>query len=120
MEKAERLGSDSSVSKTILKGPHLAESGIERGPLWGLIIAQSVEAQDDGVFTDEEGARAWLAGNRKAVLTEAQRRWQKAQAKAEKLQRARLKVMKVQQAEQKAQAKAEKERPRPRRPLRSW
>lgn len=112
LDRADRLGSESGVGKPILKGPHLADSGIERGPLWGYIIAQSVEAQDDGVFTDEAGARDWLAGNRKAVLTEAQRRWQKAQAKAEKLPRARLKVMKVQQAEQKAQARAEKERAR--------
>ncbi|QOD06134.1 metal-dependent phosphohydrolase [Pseudarthrobacter sp. BIM B-2242] len=112
LEKADRLGSESGVGKPILKGPHLAESGIERGPLWGHIIAQSVEAQDDGVFTDEAGARDWLAGNRKAVLTEAQRRWQKAQAKAEKLQRARLAAMKIQQTEQKAQARAEKERAR--------
>ena len=106
MEKAERLGNGSSVSTTILKGPHLAESEIERGPLWGHIIAQSVEAQDDGVFTDEAGAREWLAGNRKAVLTEAQRRWQKAQAKAEKLQRQRLVAAKIRQAEQKAEARA--------------
>ena len=80
--------------------------------MWGPIIAQSVEAQDDSVFTDEAGARAWLAGNRKAVLKEAQRRRQKAQAKAEKEQEARLAIAKIRQTEQKAQAKAEKERAR--------
>lgn len=109
LERAERLGSESGLGKPILKGPHLAESGIERGPLWGHIIAQSVEAQDDGVFADEAGARAWLAGNRSKVLREAQRRWQRAQAKAEKEQAARLVIAKARNAEQKAQAKAAKE-----------
>lgn len=112
LERAERLGSESGLGKPILKGPHLAESGIDRGPLWGHIIAQSVEAQDDGAFTDEAGAREWLAGNRKKVLVEAQRRWQRDKAKAENLQRIRLAAMKVQQAEQKVQARAAKERAR--------
>jgi multidrug efflux pump subunit AcrA (membrane-fusion protein) len=85
--------------------------------LWGHVIVQSVEAQDDGVFMDGAGARAWLAGNRKTLLKEAQRRWQKAHAKAEKLQHQRLATGKIRQAEQKAQAMAERERSRAEQPL---
>ena len=77
---AERLGNEKAVNTTLLKGPHLAESGIQRGPLWAHIINQSVEAQDDGAFTDTEGATAWLGTHRKQVLVEAQRRHQKAQS----------------------------------------
>lgn len=58
----------------MLRGPHLTEAGIERGPLWGHMIAQSVAAQDDGAFADEAGAGAFLAANRDEVLAEAHRR----------------------------------------------
>lgn len=53
LEVADRLGNEKAISKTLLKGPHLAESGIPRGKLWAVIVAQSEEAQDDGVFSDD-------------------------------------------------------------------
>jgi tRNA nucleotidyltransferase (CCA-adding enzyme) len=37
LEMAERFGNEKAVSTTILKGPHPAESGIERGSLWAWI-----------------------------------------------------------------------------------
>ncbi len=38
------------------------------------MIEQSRDAQDDGLFSDEEGAAAWLHANRDAVVAEALRR----------------------------------------------
>ncbi|MNL89448.1 hypothetical protein D3C87_2197620 [compost metagenome] len=38
------------------------------------MIEQSRDAQDDGLFIDEEGAEAWLHANQDAVVTEALRR----------------------------------------------
>jgi hypothetical protein len=41
----------------------------------------STEAQDDGVFTDEAGVKAWLAENQDTLVEEATRRHAEAQAK---------------------------------------
>jgi hypothetical protein len=37
----------------------LMEMGLKPSPLFRDIIAASVEAQDEGVFTDAESAREW-------------------------------------------------------------
>lgn len=78
---ADRLGNETAVATTLLKGPHLADAGIPRGPLWAHIIAMSTEAQDDGAFTDEDGVKAWLAANQETLVPEATRRHAEAQAK---------------------------------------
>lgn len=81
---AEGIGSEKAVGKAMLKGQHLAEAGVPRGPMWAIIVAQSEEAQDDGAFADEDGARAWLAANHDVIMKETTRRLQKAQAASEK------------------------------------
>jgi tRNA nucleotidyltransferase (CCA-adding enzyme) len=83
-----------------------AEAGIPRGPMWAFIVAQSEEAQDDGAFTDEEGAREWLATNHDAIMKETTRRLQKAQAASEKRRAAMAVILKAKQEEQKTAAKA--------------
>ena len=102
---AERLGNERAISETLLKGPHLAEAGVEHGRLWGIIIAQSQEAQDDGLFSDESGVKAWLSTNRTEILEEAQMRLQKAQAASDEKRAARLMAAKERAAEQKARAR---------------
>lgn len=66
------------------------------------------EAKDDGAFADEDGARAWLATYRDAIMTETTRRMQKAQAASEKKKAAMDLVLKARQEEQKAAARAAK------------
>ena len=78
---ADRLGNETAVTTTLLKGPYLADAGIPRGPQWTHIVAMSTEAQDDGVFTDEAGVKVWLVGNQDTLVTEATRRHAEAQAK---------------------------------------
>lgn len=106
LEIADRLGNEKAISKTLLKGPHLAEAGIPQGKLWAIIVAQSEEAQDDGVFGDEAGAKEWLATNQDDILKEAQRRLQKAAAAYEKKKAAQDIITKARAAVQKAEARA--------------
>lgn len=87
----------------------LAKAGIPRGPQWAIIVAQAEEAQDNGAFTDEDGAQAWLTANQDAIMKETTRRLQKAQAAAAKKKAAMALTLKAKQAEQKAQARAVKE-----------
>jgi tRNA nucleotidyltransferase (CCA-adding enzyme) len=105
---ADRIGNEKAVSKAMLKGQHIAEVGIPRGPMWAIIVAQSEEAQDDGAFADEEGARAWLAVNEDAIMKETTRRLQKAQAASAKRKAAMAIVPKAKQEDQKAEARAAK------------
>jgi tRNA nucleotidyltransferase (CCA-adding enzyme) len=81
---ADRLGNESAVNTTLLKGPYLADAGIPRGPLWAHIVTMSEEAQDDGAFTDEAGVKTWLAENQDSLrrggnppAPEAQAKWLK-------------------------------------------
>ncbi|GAA4034695.1 hypothetical protein GCM10023063_18570 [Arthrobacter methylotrophus] len=106
---AERLGNEKAISTTLLKGPHLAEAGIPQGKLWGIIVTQSQEAQDDGVFDDEAGVKEWLAANQTEILKEADRRLQKAKAEHAKKKAAQTILLKAKQEEQKAAAKALKD-----------
>jgi tRNA nucleotidyltransferase (CCA-adding enzyme) len=85
LAKAERLGKDPVAGTTLLKGAALAEAGIPRGRLWRFVIEQSRDAQDDGLFGDEEGAAAWLHANRDPVVAEAMRRLDEFEAAGERL-----------------------------------
>ena len=106
LDVAERIGNETAISKTLLRGPHLAEAGVPKGKLWAIIVAQSEEAQDDGVFSDEAGARNWLATNEDAIMTEAKRRLQKSEAAYAKKKAAQDIVTAAKVAVQKAEAKA--------------
>ena len=106
LDVAERIGNETAISKTLLRGPHLAEAGVPKGKLWAIIVAQSEEAQDDGAFNDEAGAREWLAANEVEILTEANRRLQKSEAAYAKKKAAQDIVTAAKVAVQKAEAKA--------------
>ena len=106
LDVAERIGNETAISKTLLRGPHLAEAGVPKGKLWAIIVAQSEEAQDDGVFNDEAGARNWLAANEVEIMTEANRRLQKSEAAYAKKKAAQDIVTAAKVAVQKAEAKA--------------
>ncbi len=84
LAKAERLAKEPVVGTTLLKGASLAEADIPRGRLWQFVIEQSRDAQDDGAFSDEEGAAAWLHANRDVVVAEALRRLDKFQTTEER------------------------------------
>ena len=103
---ADRIGNETAISKTLLKGHHLAEAGVPKGQLWAIIVAQSEEAQDDGSFSDEAGAREWLAVNEEAIMTEAKRRLQKLEAANAKRRAEIDAATKARALIQKAEAKA--------------
>jgi tRNA nucleotidyltransferase (CCA-adding enzyme) len=44
----------------ILKGRHLIEAGLTPGPHFAVVLKVAAEAQTDGAFFDEDGARVWL------------------------------------------------------------
>jgi tRNA nucleotidyltransferase (CCA-adding enzyme) len=48
----------------ILKGRHLISLGMEPGPDFADILHKALQAQDDGAFTDERGALAWVRQHR--------------------------------------------------------
>jgi len=77
LEKAERLAKQPAAGTTLLKGAALAEAAVPPGRLWRFVIEQGRDAQDDGLFSDEEGAAAWFHANRDAVVAEAGRRLEK-------------------------------------------
>jgi tRNA nucleotidyltransferase (CCA-adding enzyme) len=106
---SERLDAENPRSATLLKGHHLAASGVPRGPLWAFIVAQSEEAQDNGQFADGDGAQAWLTLNYDTVLAEAKRRRAEAQAAFEIGQREKLAIQQARQAEEKAATRARKQ-----------
>lgn len=106
---AERIGNETAISTTLLKGHHLAEAGVQNRKMWAIIVSQSEEAQDDGAFNDDAGARAWLAANEEQILTEAKRRLQKSEAAYAKKKAARDVITKARAAVQKAEAKALRE-----------
>lgn len=103
---AERIGNETAISKTLLKGHHLAEAGVQNRKMWAIIVSQSEEAQDDGAFSDEAGARDWLAANEEVIMTEARRRLQKLEAAQAKRAAALAVATKARAAVQKAEARA--------------
>lgn len=46
--------------KPILRGEHLIAAGLKPTPEFGMIIRESIEAQDSGEFNDLDGANEWL------------------------------------------------------------
>lgn len=57
---AHELALRDSAPKPILLGRHLISAGLKPGPAFGEILAEAFEAQLDGGFHDESGARKWL------------------------------------------------------------
>ncbi len=105
---ADRLGNETAVTTTLLKGPYLADAGIPRGPLWAHIITMSEEAQDNGEFADEDSVKAWLAENQAALVAEATRRHAEAQEKWLKDKAEKAAAQKERQKADKAAALAAK------------
>lgn len=61
MELAQRAGTEQRPVRPILGGQILRDAGWAPGPSFGPVIKAAIAAQDDGAFTDADGARAWLA-----------------------------------------------------------
>jgi len=59
-DRARALAIQAAAPRPLLLGRHLVELGLPPGPPFKAILAAGAEAQLDGVFTDEAGARAWL------------------------------------------------------------
>ncbi|MHA2064123.1 MAG: HD domain-containing protein, partial [Candidatus Thorarchaeota archaeon] len=51
---------EDEAPKGILKGKHLIERGLSPGPKFGVILKAAYEAQLDGEFRSEYGAKMWL------------------------------------------------------------
>ncbi|WP_422758941.1 CCA tRNA nucleotidyltransferase [Paenarthrobacter sp. C1] len=103
---ADRIGNEKAIGTAMLKGHHLADAGVPKGKLWAVIVGLSEEAQDDGAFSDEDGARDWLAANEEAVIKEARRRLQKLEAAQAKRSAEIAAATKARAAIQKAEARA--------------
>ncbi len=58
---ARALAIADAAPKPILLGRHLIAAGLTPGPRFRALLDAAYEAQLDGAFTDEPGARAWLA-----------------------------------------------------------
>ena len=61
LELAERAGTTHRPTAAILTGRHLVDAGMDPGPEFKNLLAEALLAQDQGVFTTEDEARAWLA-----------------------------------------------------------
>lgn len=58
---AAGLGEDPDRPRAgLLTGKHLIAAGMKPGPEFTPLLAEALRAQDDGEFTDEAGALAWL------------------------------------------------------------
>lgn len=62
LEKGRDLKVEDRPAKGLLTGHHLIAAGMTPGPAFKPVLAAALKAQDAGVFTDEAGAVAWLAG----------------------------------------------------------
>lgn len=60
-EAARELALRDSAPRPILLGRHLVSAGMKPGPAFKLILDEAFETQLDGGFSDESGAREWLA-----------------------------------------------------------
>jgi tRNA nucleotidyltransferase (CCA-adding enzyme) len=49
-----------TAPRPLLQGRHLIAAGLPPGPAFAPLLREAFEAQLDGVFDDEEGARRWL------------------------------------------------------------
>lgn len=61
LAESERQAITRNAPHPILQGRHLIELGWEPGPAFGNVLAQAMEAQLDGAFSDLEGARQWFS-----------------------------------------------------------
>lgn len=61
LEVAESLNVEAAVPLQILQGRHLIEMGMKPGPLFKELLSRAFEAQLDGVFSDLEGGKAFVA-----------------------------------------------------------
>jgi len=59
-EAARRLALRDSAPRPLLLGRHLLAAGLEAGPQFKGLLEAAFEAQLDGAFDDEAGARLWL------------------------------------------------------------
>jgi tRNA nucleotidyltransferase (CCA-adding enzyme) len=67
LDMARDMAVSAKPAPGILRGQHLIEAGLTPGPVFGQILARALAAQDDGAFTDEAGALAWLAADQAAA-----------------------------------------------------
>jgi tRNA nucleotidyltransferase (CCA-adding enzyme) len=58
--RAQALAVQDAAPRPLLLGRHLVELGRPPGPHFKPILAAGIEAQLEGAFTDEAGAREWL------------------------------------------------------------
>jgi len=59
-QRAHELAMESSAPKPLLMGRHLLKAGLKAGPEFKALLEEAFEAQLEGVFSDEEGAKDWL------------------------------------------------------------
>ncbi|MCC3292497.1 CCA tRNA nucleotidyltransferase [Arthrobacter sp. zg-Y1110] len=78
------------VDPPILRGQDLAAAGFPKGQEWGWIVRASLAAQDEGVFSDTDGAVAWAIENREAVIAVERPRWEAARQRKGAIQQARV------------------------------
>jgi tRNA nucleotidyltransferase (CCA-adding enzyme) len=57
---AQELALRDSAPKPILLGRHLISAGLKPGPAFKAVLDEAFEAQLEGGFSDESGAREWL------------------------------------------------------------
>ncbi|SCX37609.1 tRNA nucleotidyltransferase (CCA-adding enzyme) [Klenkia marina] len=60
LELAATAGVDRRPGRPLLRGADLVALGHAPGPGFGAVLAVALAAQDDGAFTDRDGALAWL------------------------------------------------------------
>ena len=58
---ATTLGEGVRPRAGLLTGDHLIAAGMSPGPQFRPLLAAALAAQDEGSFSDERGALAWLA-----------------------------------------------------------
>jgi len=58
--RAQELAVRAAAPRPLLLGRHLVELGLPPGPGYKAVLAAGAEAQLDGAFMDEAGARTWL------------------------------------------------------------
>lgn len=65
LEVAGRVGP--TPKKSLLTGVHIKAAGWPPGPAWAATIKAAVDAQDDGMITDEASAIAWFAEHGESI-----------------------------------------------------
>ncbi|MCU6480181.1 CCA tRNA nucleotidyltransferase [Arthrobacter sp. A2-55] len=77
---AETIGWGSSPSKAILRGEHLKTLGMKPSRDMHFLIQGSLAAQDDGTFSDESGALAWVREHGAAAIAAGRTGWETKQS----------------------------------------